>query len=66
MKKLNRIVEYSKSRVSGTGSFPVPQKKDIGRNVIIKRMCITWDGCLGYFANDKKAKTYAFYLAELE
>ncbi len=55
-----------KTRLSGNGGFPAPTKKDIGKNVIIKRPCVTWDGCLGYFENDKNKETYAFYNGELK
>lgn len=65
MRKLIKIVSLDKSRLSGNGSFPAPKKSDIGRNVIITRTCVTWDGCLGYFIDDKTEKHYAFYLDEL-
>jgi hypothetical protein len=64
--KLKRIMATTKNRISGNGSFPSPQIKDIGREVIVKRNCITWDGCLGYFADDNKKVIYAFYLDELK
>ncbi len=54
-----------KRRLSGNGSFLAPIKKDIGRQVIVTRTCITWDGCLGYFKYDKNKETYAFYTGEL-
>lgn len=72
MKKLKEVFEEGymnkgiKTRLSGNGSFPAPTDKDIGREVIVKRPCITWDGCLGYFADDKEKTTYAFYNNELE
>ena len=56
---------YDKTRVSGTGGFPAPQKSDIGRKVIVTRHCMTWDGCLGYFEDDPSVKL-AFFLDELE
>lgn len=55
-----------KRRISGNAGFPAPIKKDIGRKVIVKRQCITWDGLLGHFADDKTKETYAFYRGELE
>ena len=63
--KLIKIVEIGETRISGTGSFPAPQKKDIGREVIVTRRCINWYGCLGYFKDDIEAIKYAFYLDEL-
>ncbi len=65
-KILNCIVVEEKTRLSGNGSFPAPTKKDIGRKVIVKRPCVTWDGCLGYFEDDKNKETYAFYNGELK
>ncbi len=65
--KLVKILGFKyKTRISGTGSFPAPQTKDIGREVIVTRTCITWDGCLGYFKDDKEAVKHAFYLDELK
>ena len=72
MAKLTRVFPEGfkskgiKKRLSGNGSFPAPTKKDIGRTVIVKRECITWDGCLGYFLDDETKETYAFYMGELE
>lgn len=65
-KLLRVIVEDGDTRISGTGGFPKPKPKDIGREVVVKRRCLTWNGVLGYFADDKDKTTYAFYLAELE
>jgi len=66
MAKLVRVIGDDDRRISGTGGFPAPQKKDIGRAVIITRHCITWVGCLGYFADDKSKEKYAFHMNELE
>lgn len=59
--KLTRLLSEDKTRISGNGSFPAPNKKDIGREVILKRQCLTWNGFLGYFADDPSKETYAFY-----
>lgn len=56
----------AKSRISGNGGFPVPNKKFIGKEFIITRKCLTWTGVLGYFVNDAKKETYAIFLDELE
>ena len=66
MKKLVKVFGNDKTRISGTGSFPAPQKKDIGREVVVTRSCVTWDGCLGYFADDKSQEKHAFYSDELK
>ncbi len=67
-RKLIKKFGSDKTRISGNGCFLAPLKKDIGRTVIVKRPCLTWDGFLGYFASDrKKEKTIlAFYWAETE
>lgn len=64
-KRLVRIVEKG-SRVSGNGGFPELTEKDIGRIVILTRPCMTWNGFLGYFKDDKKKKKYAFWYEEVE
>jgi hypothetical protein len=69
--KLTKVFEnddgtFDKTRVSGNGGFPAPQKSDIGREVVVTRHCMTWDGCLGYFADDKSQTKIAFYEDELE
>lgn len=66
MKVLARVFSPGSSRLSGSGSFPPLKKSDIGREVVVTRPCITWLGCLGYFADDKKQNKFAFYLRELE
>lgn len=38
-----------KRRISGTGGFPAPTEKDLGREFIKTRSCITWNGVLGHF-----------------
>lgn len=65
--KLIKVLPFGSgnSRLSGNGSFKKPKKKDIGREVIVERTCVTWNGCLGYFKDDKKKQTYAFYIEEL-
>lgn len=65
-KKLTKLVSIDKTRLSGSGSFPAPQKSDIGKNVVVTRMCMTWDGCLGYFEGEDPEKKYAFWNDELE
>lgn len=57
---------FDKTRISGWGSFPAPQPKDIGRKVIVTRSCMTWEGCLGFFADDPNHEKHAFYNDELE
>jgi len=68
LRTLVKVLGNDKTRLSGNGSFPAPQKSDIGKKVIVHRPCLTWDGFLGYFANDrKKEKTkLAFYWAEVK
>lgn len=53
------------TRMSGNGSFPMPKQSDIGREVILRRRCTTWDGWLGCFADDPKQETYAFWNDEV-
>ena len=65
MKKLVKVFGDGKSRISGTGGFPAPKKSDIGREVIVYRQCMTWDGCLGYFKGEPMDRLYAFYNDEL-
>lgn len=63
--KLVKIVEVG-TRVSGVGGFPALDKKDIGREVIKTRPCMTWAGFLGYFADDSTKTKYAFWDDEVE
>lgn len=62
---LTKILSEDKSRISGNGSFPAPRKIDVGREVVITRKCITWQGCLGYFKDDNSKETVAFWDDEL-
>jgi hypothetical protein len=53
-------------RLSGNGGFPGVKKEDIGKEVIVTRRCITWDGVLGHFKEGPDQETHAFHLEELE
>ena len=66
MYKLIQIVSNDEIRYSGNGCFPAPQKKDVGKKVVVIRRCSTWDGSLGYFDDDSKKVTHAFYDVELQ
>lgn len=64
--KLIKLVSEDESRLSGNGFFTAPKKADVGREVIVTRKCISWQGCLGYFVDDVSQETVAFWECELK
>lgn len=59
-------VERVKRRLSGNAVFDGPTKKDIGKTVLVKRPCVTWNGFLGYFEKDPNKTVKAFYYTEVK
>jgi len=62
---LAKVNSEDEKRLSGNAAFPAPRKSDLGRKVAVTRECLTWKGKLGYFKDDLKKTTTAFYSTEL-